>query len=111
LNHPLTRLASRRRYGQPLEGGVAIHEYQPAMMHAKILIVDRLSQPARPTSTISCWLERRGQRRSCKRRCRKAGSRFRSRSPSAPGHAEEWRRRALAERAPASFARLLERQA
>ena len=39
-NHPLTRLASRRRYGRLLEGGVAIHEYQPAMMHAKILIVD-----------------------------------------------------------------------
>lgn len=39
-NHPIARLASRRRYGKLLEGGVLIHEYQPAMIHAKVLIVD-----------------------------------------------------------------------
>lgn len=39
-NHPIARLASRRRYGRLLEGGVEIYEYQPAMMHAKVLIVD-----------------------------------------------------------------------
>ena len=41
-NHPITRLASRRRYGRLLEAGAAIHEYQPAMIHAKVFIVDRL---------------------------------------------------------------------
>jgi len=41
-NHPLTRYASRRHYGELLSGGIAIHEYQPAMIHAKILVVDRL---------------------------------------------------------------------
>ena len=39
-NHPVARLASRRRYGELMAGGVAIHEYQPAMIHAKVLVVD-----------------------------------------------------------------------
>ncbi len=39
-NHPSTRLASRRRYGELMRGGVEIHEYQPRMIHAKVLIVD-----------------------------------------------------------------------
>jgi cardiolipin synthase len=34
------RLASRRMYGRLLKAGVRIFEYQPAMMHAKILLVD-----------------------------------------------------------------------
>ena len=36
------RLASRRLYGQMLEAGVRIFEYQGAMIHAKTLIVDDL---------------------------------------------------------------------
>ena len=36
------RLASRRLWGELLAAGVRIFEYQPAMMHAKILIVDDL---------------------------------------------------------------------
>jgi cardiolipin synthase len=40
-NHPITRLASRRRYGRLLSAGAEIHEYQPAMIHAKVFIVDR----------------------------------------------------------------------
>ena len=39
-NHPIARLASRRRYGRLLQGGVEIYEYQPTMIHAKVLIVD-----------------------------------------------------------------------
>jgi cardiolipin synthase A/B len=39
-NHPLARYASRRRYGQLLQGGVEIHEYQPSMIHAKVLVID-----------------------------------------------------------------------
>ena len=41
-NHPIARRASRRRYGVLLRAGVRLHEYQPAMMHAKILVVDRV---------------------------------------------------------------------
>jgi cardiolipin synthase len=36
----LVRLTSRRLYGELLEGGVRIHEYRPAMMHVKALMVD-----------------------------------------------------------------------
>lgn len=36
------RRASRRVYGEVLEGRVEIHEFQPAMMHAKVLVVDGL---------------------------------------------------------------------
>ena len=39
-NHPVARLASRRRYGALIAGGVAVYEYQPTMIHAKVLIVD-----------------------------------------------------------------------
>ena len=38
----LTRRSSRRLYGALLEGGAQIYEYQPAMIHAKVLIVDNL---------------------------------------------------------------------
>ncbi|HYH64769.1 MAG TPA: phospholipase D-like domain-containing protein, partial [Urbifossiella sp.] len=36
----MTRRASRRVYGELLEAGVEIHEFEPAMMHAKALVVD-----------------------------------------------------------------------
>ena len=39
-NHPLTRYASRRHYGELIKGGVQIYEFQPGMIHAKILLVD-----------------------------------------------------------------------
>jgi cardiolipin synthase len=39
-NHPIARRASRMYYGELIRGGVAIYEYQPAMIHAKILVVD-----------------------------------------------------------------------
>jgi cardiolipin synthase len=38
----LTRRSSRRLYGALLEAGAEIYEYQPAMMHAKVLVIDRL---------------------------------------------------------------------
>jgi cardiolipin synthase len=36
----LVRLASRRLYGELLEGGVRIYEYLPATSHVKAMIVD-----------------------------------------------------------------------
>jgi len=36
------RLASRRMYGQLLEVGVRIFEYEPGMTHGKVLLVDDL---------------------------------------------------------------------
>ena len=37
-DHLMTRRASRRRYGELLKGGAEIYEYQPAMIHAKVLV-------------------------------------------------------------------------
>ncbi len=36
----LVRLASRRLYGELLEAGVRIFEYEPVMLHAKVMVVD-----------------------------------------------------------------------
>jgi len=36
----LVRLASRRMFGELLEGGVQLHEYRPGMTHVKALMVD-----------------------------------------------------------------------
>ena len=39
-DHPVVRWASRRLYGELLRNGIEIHEYRPAMVHAKICVVD-----------------------------------------------------------------------
>lgn len=39
-NRPLARRAGRGLYGELLRAGVEIHEYRPAMLHAKTIIVD-----------------------------------------------------------------------
>jgi cardiolipin synthase len=39
-DHLLTRRSSRRLFGRLLRAGAKIYEYQPAMMHAKTLLVD-----------------------------------------------------------------------
>ncbi len=40
IDQAAVRLASERTMGTLLEAGVRIHEYDPTMMHAKVLIVD-----------------------------------------------------------------------
>jgi cardiolipin synthase len=40
-DHVLTRRSSRRLYGELLEAGAEIYEYEPAMIHTKSMIVDR----------------------------------------------------------------------
>ncbi len=41
-DHMLTRSTSRGGYGELLKAGAAVFEYQPAMIHAKVLVVDEL---------------------------------------------------------------------
>ena len=41
-DHALTRTSSRRLYGELLQAGARIFEYRPAMIHAKVLIIDSL---------------------------------------------------------------------
>jgi cardiolipin synthase len=39
-DHLLTRRASRRLYGPLLKAGAKIYEYEPTMIHAKVLVID-----------------------------------------------------------------------
>ena len=39
-DHMLTRSSSRHAYGKLLKAGASIYEYEPAMIHAKILLID-----------------------------------------------------------------------
>jgi cardiolipin synthase len=39
-DHAMTRSSSRGLYGKLLEAGVEIYEYQPSMLHAKVMLVD-----------------------------------------------------------------------
>ena len=41
-DHMVTRSTSRAGYGELLKAGAAVYEYQPAMIHAKILCIDDL---------------------------------------------------------------------
>jgi len=41
-DQPLTKSAGRSAYGQMLQGGVKIFEYQPTMIHEKVMVVDGL---------------------------------------------------------------------
>jgi cardiolipin synthase len=40
IDIPFVRMASRHHYGELLDGGVKIYEYQPTMMHSKVMVVD-----------------------------------------------------------------------
>ena len=41
-DHAMTRTSSRGMYGDLLQAGAEIYEYQPAMLHAKAMIIDGL---------------------------------------------------------------------
>ena len=41
-DHVMTRSSSRRLYGDVLQAGGKIYEYEPSMIHAKILVIDGL---------------------------------------------------------------------
>jgi cardiolipin synthase A/B len=40
IDIPLVRMASRFHYGELLDGGVQMYEYQPTMIHNKVMVVD-----------------------------------------------------------------------
>jgi len=42
IDHNLVRQASRANFGALLAAGVEIHEYQPALLHAKTMVIDEL---------------------------------------------------------------------
>jgi len=113
-NHPITRLASRRRYGRLLEAGATIHEYQPAMIHAKVFLVDGLWAVVGSTN-----FDNRSFGLNDEVNLAVLEPRFAARlerdfeADLAKARAitlEEWRRRPYAERLLALGARVLERQ-
>lgn len=114
-NHPYTRLASRRRYGVLLEGGVAVHEYQPAMMHAKVLIVDGAWSVVGSTNFDNRSFGLNDEVNVAILQ-RELAARLQADFATDLAHSvsvtiDEWRRRPLSERAFAVLARVLERQA
>jgi cardiolipin synthase len=40
IDHPIVRHAGRRQFGRLLEAGIEIHEYGPALLHAKTMVID-----------------------------------------------------------------------
>jgi cardiolipin synthase len=42
IDHRLVREAGRGNFGALLQAGVEIHEYQPALLHSKTMVVDGL---------------------------------------------------------------------
>jgi len=40
IDIPMVRMASRFHYGELLDGGVKMFEYQPTMIHNKVMVVD-----------------------------------------------------------------------
>jgi cardiolipin synthase len=114
-NHPLVRLASRRRYGLLLEAGVAIHEYQPAMMHAKVMVVDGAWSVIGSTNFDNRSFGLNDEVNVAILQ-RSVAERLEADFAADLAHCRrvdmgEWRRRPLSERAFAALARVLERQA
>ena len=113
-NHPITRLGSRQRYGRLLKAGVKIHEYQPAMIHAKVFIVDALWAVVGSTNfdnrsfglndEVNLAVLERGLAARLERDF--AADLEQSKAITL----QEWQRRPYAERALALAGRLLERQ-
>ncbi|HKC30925.1 MAG TPA: phospholipase D-like domain-containing protein [Burkholderiales bacterium] len=113
-NHPIARLASRRRYGALLRGGVRIFEYQAGMIHAKVLIIDGTWSVLGSTNFDNRSFGLNDEvnvailERSLAARLQAdfADDLAKSRAVSI----DEWRRRPLLERVLASLGRLFERQ-
>jgi cardiolipin synthase A/B len=109
-----TRRASRRVYGEVLEAGVAIHEFQPAMMHAKVLVVDGLWGVVGSTNFDTRSFAHNDEVNLAVRdsafAARLDEDFARDMTRSHRVSLEEWRRRPLRERASELLGRILERQ-
>jgi len=113
-NHPLARRASRRRYGELLEAGVEIFEFQPGMIHAKILVADGVCCVMGSTNFDSRSFDLNDEVNivllDATLAARLRTDFERDRAASQPiGHAE-WRNRPLGEKALALLGVFLERQ-
>jgi cardiolipin synthase len=113
-DHQLTRFASRRSYGKLLQAGVRIFEYQPGMIHAKILVIDDLWAVVGSTN-----FDNRSFGLNDEVNLAAMDTAFAARlnrdfaqdlAESREISYEHWRGRSLVERGPEMLGRLLERQ-
>jgi cardiolipin synthase len=113
-DHMLTRSSSRRDYGPLLEAGARIYEYQPAMIHAKILLVDGLWGVVGSTN-----FDNRSFGLNDEVNLAVRGEQFverletdfdRDLANSEPITYEQWKRRPVIERAPELLGWVLDRQ-
>lgn len=113
-DHTVTRSSSRRLYGDLLKGGVHILEYQPGMIHAKILIVDGQWSVVGSTNLDNRSFEINDEVNLAAfdgEMCRRLTEDFMNDLQSS--HAvtyDEWKKRPLTERLTESFGSLIQRQ-
>ena len=113
-DHALTRNSSRRLYGDLLQAGAKIYEYEPTMVHAKTLVIDNLWSVVGSTNfdNRSFGINDEVNLAACDPTlaARITEDFERDRAESKPVSYEEWRRRSIFERIHELFGMLLERQ-
>jgi cardiolipin synthase A/B len=113
-DHLLTRTSSRRLYGDLLKAGAQIYEYEPAMIHAKVMIVDGLWSVVGSTNfdNRSFGLNDEINLAACddKLAARLEMDFARDMADSREVTYDEWRRRSVFERAHEWLGWVLERQ-
>jgi cardiolipin synthase len=113
-DHMLTRSTSRGGYGPLLKSGAEVYEYQPAMIHAKILVIDDLWTVVGSTNfdnrsfglNDEVNLAVRDQRLAQRMEADFARDLAESRRITL----DEWRKRPVTERAPELLGWIFERQ-
>jgi cardiolipin synthase A/B len=113
-DHLLTRRSSRSRYGDLLKGGVRISEYQPAMIHAKILLIDGIWAVVGSTNfdnrSFGINDEVNLAARDTALAARLEEDFARDWAQSKPVTLEEWERRPMSERVVELLGKVIERQ-
>ena len=113
-DHLLTRRSSRSRYGDLLKGGVRISEYQPAMIHAKILLIDGIWSVVGSTNfdnrSFGINDEVNLAARDAQLAARLEEDFARDWAQSKPVTLEEWERRPTSERVVELLGKVIERQ-
>ena len=113
-DHLLTRSTSRGAYGPLLKAGAEVYEYQPAMIHAKVLVVDELWAVVGSTNfdNRSFGINDEVNLAICQRAVAERLERDLAADllDSTRVSLDEWRRRPLVERAPELLGWIFERQ-
>jgi cardiolipin synthase len=113
-DQPLVRVASRHWFGELIQGGVHVHEYQASMIHQKLLIVDDWWVVMGTTNMDNRSFEHNDEvnvafpDEGLARQISELYSR--DLTQSTPVDLAEWRGRSLTERAVSQVAWVLDRQ-